>query len=64
MARQWIEQGNTIILLGQDVNAIMRRVRMPLMTLDASKDSDRININSVFFRKSVRPRGTRIWHST
>ena len=51
MAGQWIEQRNTIVLLGQDVNTIMRRVRMPLMKLDTSKDSDRINIYSVFLRK-------------
>lgn len=50
-ARHRIRHGCTIILLGQGMNAIMRRVRMPLMKLDASKDSDRINIYSVFMRK-------------
>ena len=51
MARQWIEQGNTIILLGQNVSAITRRVRQPLVKLDARKESDQINIRSVFLRK-------------
>lgn len=50
-ARHWIRQGCTIVLLGQDVNAIMRRVRSPLMKLHASKDSDRIVVSSVFLRR-------------